>query len=201
MGRKTQISKEIILDTALKMLIRDGYASINVTSLAKEIGCSTQPIVWHFDHMEGLRKALFDYSIQYVKNRYHGESRDITDVVDVIAAGTVALAKEMPNLYKYLYMDTQHGVAMKNVIDALKLYNPEEMTAMLAQEHDITPMQAEMYLLHLEIYVHGMSDYVATGFSPFSEEFVLDMIRGISENILFMGMIKKKGGNKDDFQT
>ena len=184
MGRKTQISKEIILDTALKMLIRDGYASVNVTSLAREIGCSTQPIVWHFEHMEGLRRALFDYSIQYVRDRYHSECRDITDVIDVIAAGTVALAKEMPNLYQYLYMDTQHGVAMKNVMDALKMYDAGEMTAMLAQEYDMTPMQAEMYLLHLEIYVHGISDYVATGFSPFSEEFVLDMIRGISEAFL-----------------
>ena len=28
MARKTTISKEIILDSALKMLIRDGYSSI-----------------------------------------------------------------------------------------------------------------------------------------------------------------------------
>ncbi len=59
MARKTTISKEVILDAALKMLIRDGYASVNVKTLAAEIGCSTQPIVWHFENMEGLRlKAL-----------------------------------------------------------------------------------------------------------------------------------------------
>ena len=184
MGRKTQISKEMILDTALKMLIRDGYASVNVTSLAKEIGCSTQPIVWHFDHMEGLRKALFDYSIQYVKDRYHSEDKAYLDIVDVIASGTIALAKEVPNLYQYLYMNTKHGTAMKDVIEALKMYDTEKMTARLALEYDLMLMQAEMYLLHLEIYVHGMADYVATGFSPFSEEFVMDMIRGISEAFL-----------------
>ena len=48
MARKTTISKEVILEAALKMLIRDGYASVNVKTLAAEIGCSTQPIVWHF---------------------------------------------------------------------------------------------------------------------------------------------------------
>ena len=30
MARKTQISKEVILEAALKMLIRDGYAAINI---------------------------------------------------------------------------------------------------------------------------------------------------------------------------
>ena len=63
MGRKTQITKDIILETALQMLIRDGYASITVKTLAAEIGCSTQPIVWHFENMQGFRKAFLEYCI------------------------------------------------------------------------------------------------------------------------------------------
>ena len=51
MARKVTVSKEVILDSALAMLIRDGYSSINIKSLAAEIGCSTQPIVWHFENM------------------------------------------------------------------------------------------------------------------------------------------------------
>ena len=42
MGRKIQITREVIQETALKMLIRDGYASITVKTLASEIGCSSQ---------------------------------------------------------------------------------------------------------------------------------------------------------------
>mgnify|MGYP003540958066 CR=1 FL=1 len=30
MARKTQISKEVILEAALKMLIRDGYSAIKI---------------------------------------------------------------------------------------------------------------------------------------------------------------------------
>ena len=59
MGRKTQITKEIILETALQMLIRDGYGAITVKTLAAEIGCSTQPTVWHFENMNGFRQAFF----------------------------------------------------------------------------------------------------------------------------------------------
>ncbi len=35
MARKTQISKEVILETALKMLIRNGYSSVNIKTLSK----------------------------------------------------------------------------------------------------------------------------------------------------------------------
>lgn len=47
MGSIARIPKDQILDAALKMLIRDGYDSINIKTLAKELGCSTQPISWH----------------------------------------------------------------------------------------------------------------------------------------------------------
>lgn len=34
MARKVTISREVILDAALKILIRDGYAAVNVKTIA-----------------------------------------------------------------------------------------------------------------------------------------------------------------------
>ena len=48
MPTRPKIPKETILQHALDMLIQDGYSSINIKTLAKKIGCSTQPISWHF---------------------------------------------------------------------------------------------------------------------------------------------------------
>ena len=69
MARKVSISKDVILEAALKMLIRDGYSAINIKTLAAEIGCSTQPLVWHFENMEGLRYALAQYSRDYANKK------------------------------------------------------------------------------------------------------------------------------------
>lgn len=69
MGRKTQVSKDVILQAALEMLIRDGYSAINIKTLSKEIGCSTQPLVWHFENMDGLRKALANYALMYANEK------------------------------------------------------------------------------------------------------------------------------------
>ena len=62
MPSSPKIPKEVILENALKVLRRDGYESVNIKSVAKEIGCSTQPISWHFGNMDGLRRELSEYA-------------------------------------------------------------------------------------------------------------------------------------------
>ena len=53
MARKVTISRDMILEAALKILIRDGYAAVNIKTIASEIGCSTQPVVWHLPFGHG----------------------------------------------------------------------------------------------------------------------------------------------------
>ena len=69
MARKVSITKDMILEAALRMLIRDGYPSINIKTLAAEARCSTQPIAWHFENMEGLRRALTVYAREYAEKK------------------------------------------------------------------------------------------------------------------------------------
>lgn len=53
----------------LKCLSAIGYSALNITALAKEIGCSTQPISWHFGNMDGLRKELSKYALSYANDK------------------------------------------------------------------------------------------------------------------------------------
>ncbi len=69
MPSSPKIPKETILKHALEMLIQDGYSSINIKTLAKKIGCSTQPISWHFGNMENFRSALTEYALHYANEK------------------------------------------------------------------------------------------------------------------------------------
>ena len=104
MARKTQVSKEMILQAALKMLIRDGYSAINIKTLSKEIGCSTQPLVWHFEGMAGLRKALAEYALNYANEKMRPCARNGMDAFAGVGMAYINLAFDEPNLFKYLYM-------------------------------------------------------------------------------------------------
>ena len=181
MARKVQISKEIILDTAFQLLVREGYASINITSLAKEIGCSTQPIAWHFGNMEGLRDALLEYCLEFLKDRFSVNGDSASGVLEWIASGYIDLAFDYPNLYKYLYMSEQDGQKMGKVVQALRYEKHDKIVQMIEKEHGVSAEQAEKYLLHLQLYVHGIASYAVTKISFPSKEMIMQMVHEANE--------------------
>ena len=53
-----KVSKEQIIDAAVEVLRDDGFSAINACSVAKKLGCSTQPIYFSFKNMDELKAAL-----------------------------------------------------------------------------------------------------------------------------------------------
>ena len=53
-ARKT-VPREVILSCAMELLETEGSGALNARSLAKRLGCSTQPIYLSFAGMDDLR--------------------------------------------------------------------------------------------------------------------------------------------------
>ena len=189
MARKTQISKEVILEAAFQMLLREGYSSINITKLAKEIGCSTQPIAWHFGNMEGLRTALLEYCVSFLENRFSVEGENVSGILESIAARYIDLAFDYPNLYKYFYMSEHDGEKMGQLAQSLRAENNDKVIQMLVSEHEISREVAGQYLLNLQLYVHGIASFAVTKISFPSKEVIMQMIHEVNE--AFLQQIKK----------
>ncbi len=181
MARKTQISKEVILEAAFNMLVRDGYASINITRLAKEIGCSTQPIAWHFGNMDGLRDALLEHCLMFLKDLYVVDGENIETVLEGIAFRYVVVAFDYPNLYKYLYMTEQEGKKIASAAQGLRAENHDKVVQMLEKEHGISAENADKYLLNMQLYVHGIASFTANKIGFQSKEMIMQMIHEASE--------------------
>ena len=184
MARKTQISKEVILEAAFQMLIRDGYASINITSLAKEIGCSTQPIAWHFGNMEGLRAELLEHCLAFLKDRFTVAGEHVSGVVESIAFRYIELAFDYPNLYKYLYMSEQDAQKKAATAQSLRAENHDKVIQRLEKEHGITSEGAEKYILNMQLYVHGIASFAVTKISFTSKDVIMQMVHDASEAFL-----------------
>ena len=188
MARKTQISKEVILEAAFTMLLRDGYASINIKTLANEIGCSTQPIAWHFGNMEGLRDALLEHSLIFLKDRFSTRGEHVSEILEGIASAYIELAFDYPNLYKYLYMSEHDGEKMGNLAHLLRAENQGKIVHLIGQEHGISPEAAGKYLMNLQLYVHGIASFAVTKISFPSKEVIMQMIHDANE--VFLEQVK-----------
>jgi len=64
MPPSTKITKEMILEAGYELVITSGIESVNSRSIAKMLGCSTQPIFSQFPSMEELRQGIHNYASQ-----------------------------------------------------------------------------------------------------------------------------------------
>lgn len=176
MARKTQISKEVILQKGLEMLIRDGYSSINIKTLSKEIGCSTQPLMWHFGNMEGLRNALAEYALIYANNKIESSAENAADAFTQVLTAYTQLALREPNLFKFLYMNSDSSASLADN-DTLKSNNSfGELVHRLSVSYRVAEEKIGRYLQHTIIYTHGIATLVVAGIVKASEAEVMQMI-------------------------
>lgn len=184
LARKTQISKEMILQAALEMIIRDGYSTINIKTLSKEIGCSTQPLVWHFENMAGLRKALAEYALNYANEKMRPCTQNGMEAFAGIGMAYINLAFDEPNLFKYLYMSGESGIQAGGFE---VLVNADENAAIVGQIADHLKLPKEnvsRFFQNTMIYTHGLASFIASGIITSSKEEVAAMVKQTASTFL-----------------
>lgn len=183
MPSSPKIPKETILEHALQMLIREGYGSLNITALAKEIGCSTQPISWHFGSMDGLRAELSKYAWRYVSGKLFSTSDGLQAFLDAGIA-YVNIAFDEPKLFQYLYMSADSGY-FGDGFDALlsERHNPY-LVEQAAISLNVPKKSAHLFCINMKIYTHGLASYIASGIVKATKDEVIQMMHQASEGFL-----------------
>jgi len=163
MARKTLISKEVILSNALELLIEEGYSSINIKTLSQKIGCSTQPLVWHFENMEGLRRDLSEYARKVAINKITSVSATGIEGFLELGVNYIKLAIEEKNLFSYIFMNGC-GTYVADGLSAFSQSGDDVLiTQSISDALGITQEQAARSIEDLSVYANGLATYIATG--------------------------------------
>lgn len=176
MPSSPKIPKEIILKHALQLIIRDGYSTLNIKLLAKEIGCSTQPISWHFGNMEGLRKELSEYALQYAYAKMYSQHGNALEAFWKVGKAFVDIAVKEPYLFRFLYLEGNCECPWGNIDFMSQDMKDYELVKRLSSFLDISEQAAGRYFRNTIIYTHGIATLVATDILNATEEEMLDLI-------------------------
>lgn len=193
MPSSPKIPKNKILETALRLLIRDGYASLNIKTLAKELGCSTQPVSWHFGNMEGLRKELADYALSYANKKMQPHTDNAFVAFTEIGSAYVNIAFEEPNLFRFLFLDGSSGYCVGGMEAICESSENKDLIKNISELFDISKNNTAEYIENTTIYSHGILSLVVSGVIKSSKSQVLQMIDNAGYAFLL-----KAGGNIDD---
>ncbi len=112
-----KVSKEAVIDAAVEVLRDGGFSAINARSVAKKLGCSTQPIYGSFRNMEELKTALTERAIQMHTQRVRDSLRaheGNDSRYSSYGMGFVQFAKEEKQLFRWLYLEGEQRGPYRN---------------------------------------------------------------------------------------
>ena len=147
-------SKDEIIDAAVDVLCDSGFSAVNARSVAKKLGCSTQPIYFSFKNMDELKAALTERAVLMHTQRVR-ESLRMHEGNDSryssYGMGFVKFAAEEKQLFRWLYLEgKQLGPYQNDVLFS-------EVIEVLADEFGYTEDVARRFHQDMIYFTYGLA--------------------------------------------
>ena len=174
MPKSTTITQEIIIGTAFEMVRKEGFAVLSARNIAKQIGCSTQPIYCCYKNMEDLKAEICKKALAFLQNVMLSYSKTGNTLLD-LGLGYVRMAHTEPALFKAFYMDNVTNVKLtdifpesERVVEIIK--NSKEYRNQ--SDEELKNGIAKSWML-----VHGIASLVAVGMLVYDEDKIFEILK------------------------
>lgn len=158
MPAKKQITKQMILASALQLLMQQGAEAVNVKSISAKLHCSTQPIYLSFANMDALRQELIPAAVNKFVELMQKECG--MQQVHLYGIEYVRFARQQPELFRFLFMRPQAFAEMKPVLLPIIDQSIDE----LVKQHHISHDTADELHDQLWMQAHGIAAMTATNY-------------------------------------
>lgn len=166
MPAKTKVTKEMIIDAAFEIVRKLGTDNVNVRAVAEKLGCSTQPIMYHFATIDDLKKAVYEKADKY-HSQYLMQVND-NDSFPSIGYNYIKFAMEEPYLFRFLFQSNYfNGETIVGMIDSEEL-----LPVLLTMQNKIGGSIEEVKEVFLTIFlfVHGYASLIANNALVYDEK-------------------------------
>lgn len=186
MPPRVKINKQEIIQTAIETVRKKGASALNARNLARELGCSTQPIFSNFKTMDDLQKDVvscaYERYLSFIQREVESEKYP---VYKAFGMAYIRFAEQEKELFKLLFMCDKKGREL------LPTQDFEASVEMIMQANALTKEQAE--LMHLEMWacVHGIATMLATSFLSFDWELISRMLTDVYQGVRAMNIGKR----------
>lgn len=190
MPPRQKITKEILLECAAQIAERDGISAVTSRSVAKEVGCSIQPVFSQFPTMEILRQETYDY----VCNKAVEEVLLFEQYPDYFARTSkwvIDLARKKPNLFRLIYLSGRfHGNQLLDVM--IDYENNQKMLLKMKEVYQLDYEVCRDILMRCFLLLIGVGTMICENNMDFSDEQVMTMMKQTVSDMV----IGARGGKK-----
>ncbi|MBQ6551015.1 MAG: TetR/AcrR family transcriptional regulator [Lachnospiraceae bacterium] len=171
MPPRTRITREMIVGAAIEVVRQKGFENVNARTVAKELRCSTQPVMYHFETVENLKRAAYREA-----DRMHSEYMiDVPkdqDPILGIGLNYIRFAVNEPQLFRFLF---QSGYAEES--NLLEMIDSEELAPVLSAMQEgsgMGPEQTKNVFLTVALFAHGYASIIANNGLEYDEKLIAE---------------------------
>lgn len=168
MPPKPKITRDMIVDAAFAIAREEGAEHISARTVAERLGCSTQPVMYHFATVEALKRATYEKT-----DRFHSDylmAVQNEDVLLGIGLNYIRFSIAEPHLFRFLF---QSGYAVEHSV--LEMIDSPELAPILSVmggAMGTDPARTQEIFLILAMFVHGYASIIANNALEFDEKII-----------------------------
>ena len=181
-----KITKEMIVDAGYDIARQYGIENVNARTVSEKLGCSTQPVMYHFKKIEDMKKAVYQKADQY----HTAYITDIQSDNPMLEMGLsyIRFAQEEKNLFRLLFQSNEFSG--KSVSELINADDIMPILMALSKAADVSLPRAQAIFKLLFMCVHGYASMYANNSLEYDEEVI-----GVDLQRIFAGAIY---GAKED---
>lgn len=191
MPAKRKINKEDIVNICVQIIRQEGMKGLNARKVAKELGCSTQPIFYIYSNLEEMKND----ALEKIAQIFYGailKSNSDKPVYKDIGKNYIRFAKDEPMFFNLLF-NSDDNKEMQHFVDLTEsLY---EILETLSAQSGLSKEDAVNFHLRMWLYVNGIANLVANRTVNFTDE---DIDTLLSEQYLSMILYEVRRGKLDE---
>lgn len=181
MPTKARITREKIVEGAFDLIRAQGHEALTARALAARLGCSTQPLLYHFPGVEAILDAAYARADAFHTDYILSEDGDATDPMLGIGLRYIRFAAEEPRLFRFLFQSNRfQGRSLRELIAS-----PE--VAPLLAPLNMAPDQAWEAFELLFVAVHGCASLLANNAMRYDPDSAKAMLLRLGEAVLGQG--------------
>lgn len=184
-----KVTKEMIIDAAFEIAKEMGAENITARTVSQKLGCSTQPVLYHFKTIEDVRiaahKKASEFHMHYVTNLSGKYERPMLEV----GMRYIQFAVEEKNLFRFLYHSNYDtGVSLS---DWLTGKNFDSLFPILKRQAEVDEQQAYSIFSQIVLVTHGIASLLANNAMVYDEAYCVNTLSNAYFGIMYL--IKERG--------
>ncbi len=188
MPPKLRITREMILQAAYAIAQEQGIEAVSARSIAERLGCSTQPVLYQFAHVEDIRREVYRMADEYQSAYLMHVGEDQNPMI-AMGLNYIRFAVEEKMLFRLLFQsDGFGGRGIAALLEAPELVPVLEV---FQQEAGLTLPQVKQVFLALTMMVHGWASMLANNTMAYEEAEIVPMLEMAFDGMI--GAVKMEG--------